>query len=109
MHGRETRVWGDQAYKGQTEVIHRRAPKAKDFTQRACRYRGNVDETEKGRNRTKSRVRAKVEHVFGLIKRVFGFCKTRYRGLAKNLHRLEVTCALANLFMVRRRLLRAQG
>jgi IS5 family transposase len=31
--------------------------------------------------------------------------KVRYRGLAKNLHRMQVTCALANLFMVRRRLL----
>ena len=47
----------------------------------------------------------KVEHPIGVIKRVFGFQKVRYRGLAKNLHRLEVTAALANLFMVRRRLL----
>jgi IS5 family transposase len=45
--------------------------------------------------------------VFGVIKRVFGFEKVRYRGLAKNLHRLEVTAALANLFLVRRRLLNA--
>ena len=52
-------------------------------------------------------VRAKVEHVFGVIKRVFGFQKVCYRGLAKNLHRLEVTAALANLFMVRRKLLNA--
>jgi IS5 family transposase len=37
--------------------------------------------------------------------RVFGFQKVRYRGLAKNLHRLQVTAALTNLFMVRRRLL----
>jgi len=51
-------------------------------------------------------VRAKVEHVIGVIKRVFGFTKVRYRGLAKNLHRLEVTAALANLFMVRQLLLR---
>ena len=39
--------------------------------------------------------------------RIFGFQKVRYRGLAKNLHRLEVTAALANLYLVRRRLLRA--
>jgi len=38
---------------------------------------------------------------------VFAFKKVRYQGLAKNLHRLEVTAALANLYMVRRRLLRA--
>jgi IS5 family transposase len=43
----------------------------------------------------------------GEIKRVFGFQKVRYRGLAKNLHRLEVTAGLANLFIVRRRLLHA--
>ena len=50
---------------------------------------------------------AKAEHVFGVIKNIFGFRKVRYRGLAKNLHRLEVTAALANLYIVRRRLLRA--
>jgi transposase, IS5 family len=42
------------------------------------------------------------------IKRVFGFAKVRYRGLKKNTHRLIVTCALANLFMARRHLLRCQ-
>ena len=52
-------------------------------------------------------MRAKVEHTIGVIKRVFGFQKVRYRGLAKNLHRLEVTAALANLYIVRRRLLHA--
>jgi hypothetical protein len=62
---------------------------------------------ERGKNRTKSSVRAKVEHPFHVIKRVFGFVKVRYGGLAKNRERLWVTCGLANLFMVRRRLLRA--
>ena len=42
----------------------------------------------------------------GVIKRVFGFAKVRYRGLEKNAHRLFVTCALANLFIARHRLLR---
>jgi transposase, IS5 family len=51
-----------------------------------------------------TRVRATVEHVF---KNLFGFRQTRYRGLAKNLHRLEVTAALTNLYLVRRRLLKA--
>lgn len=59
---------------------------------------------DKARNRTKSKVRAKVEHVFGVIKRVFGFTKVRYRGLAKNAHALFVLCALTNLYMARRRL-----
>jgi len=42
------------------------------------------------------------------IKRVFGFTKVRYRGLLKNRHRLVVAAALANLFMMRKRLLHLQ-
>jgi hypothetical protein len=42
-----------------------------------------------------------------VINNIFGFRKTRYRGLAKNLHRLEVTAALTNLYVLRRELLRA--
>ena len=108
LHGRETRVWGDQAYRGQRAVIRQHAPKAKDFTNRRYRHRGVVDEVERAKNRTKSKVRARVEHSIGIIKRVFGFAKVRYRGLTKNTHRLLVTCALANLFMARRHLLRCQ-
>ena len=107
LHGGETRVWGDQAYRGQREVIRECAPRALDFTNRCCKHRGMVDEAEKARNRIKSKVRAKVEHCFFVVKRVFGFVKVRYRGLEKNAQRLFVTCALANLFIVRRRLLRA--
>jgi IS5 family transposase len=107
LHGGETRVWGDQSYQGQTAAIRARAPHAKDFTNRKHRGRGWTDAVAKAKNRTKSRVRAKVEHSIGVIKRVFGFQKVRYRGLAKNLHRLEVTAALANLFIMRRRLLNA--
>ena len=107
LHGKETRVWGDQAYRGQRAVIQQHAPKAQDFTNRRYRHRGVVDEIERAKNRTKSKIRARVEHSIGVIKRVFGFAKVRYRGLNKNTHRhLLVTCALANLFIARRHLLR---
>jgi IS5 family transposase len=105
LHGKESCVWGDQAYQGQTEEIRKAAPHARDCTNRRYRFGKRIDESIKAKNRNKSRVRAKVEHAIGVIKRVFGFQKVRYRGLAKNLHRLEVSAALANLFMVRRRLL----
>ena len=106
LHSNETRVWGDQAYRGQRAVIRQHAPKARDFINRRYRHRGIVNAVKLAKNRTKSKVRAKVEHPIGIIKRVFGFAKVRYRGLKKNTHRLLVTCALANLFMVRRHLLR---
>jgi len=105
LHGDETRVWGDSAYTGQTEVIRRAAPYAQDFTHEKGRRNQPLDEAAKARNHTKSKVRAKVEHLFGVIKRVFGFTKVRYRGLAKNAHALFVLCALTNLYMARRRLI----
>jgi len=108
LHGEETRVWGDQAYRGQRKVIIKHAPRARDFTNRRYRRNGFIDEAERAKNRTKSKVRAKVEHAFFVIKRVFGFARVRYRGLDKNAHRLFVTCALANLFMARRHLLQTR-
>ena len=106
LHGEETRVWGDSAYTGQGEVMREHAPKAQDFTnQKGFRNRPLSDE-DAARNRTKSRVRAKVEHPFLVLKRIFGFNKVRYRGLDKNANRLFVACGLANLYMARRQLLR---
>jgi IS5 family transposase len=101
LHGAETRVYGDQAYKSQGQVIRAKAPKAKDFTNRQCKWKHYIDEAIKAKNQTKSRIRSRVEHSIGVIKRVFGFQKVRYRGLAKNGNRLFVTAALANVFLVR--------
>jgi IS5 family transposase len=84
LHGEETRVWGDGAYQGQTEIIHQHAPRARDCTQRRCRYKDGIDEIERAKNRNKARVRSRVEHVFGVMKLQFGFVKVRYRGLKKN-------------------------
>jgi IS5 family transposase len=108
LHGRERRVYGDTAYAGQKALLRQHAPQAKDFTQRRGRGYRYLSPEERAKNRTKSRVRAKVEHAIGVIKRIFGFVKVRYRGLAKNAHRLFVTAALANLYLARSYLLRQQ-
>jgi IS5 family transposase len=107
LHGEETRVWGDQAYRGQTEVIQQCAPLAQDHTHRRYRYKNGIDEQERAKNRTKSSVRSKVEHVFQVMKLKFGFVKVRYRGLKKNAHQLFVICGLVNLFLSRKKLLLA--
>lgn len=106
LHGKETRAWGDQACRGQKQAIRKVSRRARDFTNQRYRWGSRVDERILGLNRRKSSVRSKVEHSIGVIKRVFWFQKVRYRELAKNLHRLQVTARLANLFMVRSRLLR---
>jgi IS5 family transposase len=108
LHGGETRVWGDSAYVGQTEVIRRAAPKAKDFTHAKASRNRPLSAAERSKNRNKSRVRAKGEHPFLVIKRIFGFAKVCYRGMSKNANRLFVACALTNLYMVRRTLLLQQ-
>jgi IS5 family transposase len=48
-----------------------------------------------------------VEHAFLVIKRIFGWAKVRYRGLAKNTHWLHISCGLANLYVARQRLMAA--
>jgi hypothetical protein len=104
LHGGEKKVWGDAGYQGQTEAIHAAAPEAQDMTSRRVKTKAGVDEAEKRKNRTKARVRAKVEWPFRIVKRVFGFTKVRYRGLKKNHEWLCAAFALANLYKNRKRL-----
>jgi len=104
LHGDECKVWGDGAYQGQGEAIRQAAPRAQDMTSRRVKYKNFVDELQKAKNRVKARVRAKVEHPFRILKRIFGFEKVRYRGLKKNHERLCTCFALVNLYLHRKRL-----
>src|SRR5580692_2571707 len=104
LHGEERKVWGDGGYQGQGEAIRQAAARAQDMTSRRVRYKDFVDELQKAKNRVKARVRAKVEHPFRILKRIFGFEKVRYRGIAKNHHRLCANFALINLYLHRKRL-----
>ncbi len=106
LHGEETVLYGDQAY---WKEAHREA-----FEEAGVRYRvnrrapgGNRKQTESWKriNRARSRTRARGEHPFRVIKQLWGFTKTRYRGIAKNLARAQTLFALANLYTVRKKLM----
>ena len=99
LHGEETRFYGDSAYRGkdQRKRLKHLAPKAKDFTNKRAYRNAPLTEADKDTNRRKSGVRSKVEHVFLVIKRLWGFAKVRYRGLAKNANRAFAMLAMANL------------
>jgi transposase, IS5 family len=107
LHGQEREIFGDQAYWKQAD--------RESFEARGVRYR--VNRRAKGKqplserwrmiNRARSRTRARGEHAFRVVKQLWGFVKTRYRGLAKNLARGLTMFALANLYQVRRELLPA--
>lgn len=104
LHGEEKKVWGDAGYQGQTEKIHEAAPHARDMTCRRSKTKDGVDEEQRRKNRNKSRVRAKVEWPFRILKRVFQYTKVRYRGLKKNHEWLLTAFALVNLYQHRKRL-----
>ena len=105
LHGNERRVYGDSAYASQKGLIQAKAPKARDFTNQRSRCNGMVDEVVRCKNRNKSKIRARVEHVFGVVKRLWGFSKVRYRGLHKNATRAFTALALTNIYLSRSQLL----
>jgi IS5 family transposase len=109
LHGQERELYGDQAYWSE---FHRVAAR-----ERGIRYRVNrrpnpgrpLTAYQRHLNRLRSATRARGEHAFHVIKCLWGFTKVRYRGLAKNTARLYSAFALANLYLLRRRLITPQG
>lgn len=105
LHGEERELFGDQAY---WSDFHRECAR-----EAGVRYRVNrrgtksrpLSEHQKRINRLRSKARARGEHAFHVVKRLWGFSKVRYRGLAKNTARLYTAFALANLYLLRRKLL----
>jgi IS5 family transposase len=106
LHGEESVLYGDQAYWKEAD---REAFEAKGVRYRVNRRApgGNKNLSERWRaiNRARSRTRARCEHPFRVVKHLWGFTKTRYRGIAKNLARAQTMFALANLYAVRHRLM----
>jgi transposase, IS5 family len=106
LHGQEREIFGDQAYRKEAD---RRA-----FAAHGVRYRINRRPNQRPLsqrwrliNQARSRTRACGEHAFRVLKRLWGFTKVRYRGLAKNLARAQTMFALANLYQLPRELLPA--
>lgn len=100
LHGHETTLYGDKAYWKESD--------RQQWERDGGRYRINRRGPRTARwdaiNRARSRVRSRCEHVFHVVKRLWGFAKVRYRGLAKNTARVFTTFALANLYLVRHKL-----
>jgi transposase, IS5 family len=101
LHGQEEQFYGDCAYASQQELIRSKAPNAQDLSNKRVRKGSATEALERPINRSKSRVRARVEHVFAVVKRLWGFDKVRYRGLAKNATRSFVALGLANIYLAR--------
>lgn len=102
MHGAEEQLYGDSAYASQQELIRSKAPNARDCTNQRVRPGSATEGLDRILNRAKSKVRSRVEHMFAVVKKLWGFNKVRYRGLAKNATRAFVTLGLANIYLARK-------
>ena len=116
MHGEEEELYGDSGYIGAEK---RENAVVKNKNGRKIKYKINRKPltmkklsksgqyAAKKAEHKKSSVRAKVEHVFAVVKRLFGYRKTRYRGLRKQTAKLNIMFALANLYPADRKSLTA--
>ena len=104
LHGQESTIYGDKAYDKAEDQAQWEASGGKYRINRRGKrtpYRDRI-------NAIRSKIRARCEHVFLVVKQLWGFTKVRYRGLAKNTVRVYALFALANLYSVRHKL-RPQG
>ena len=106
LHGKEKRAWGDAGYQG---VENRMENRGRGVEWRVAmrpskRRQLDADSEEARREKEKASVRAKAEHPFFYVKRMFGYGKVRYRGLHKNTQRIALLLGFANLLIAERSL-----
>lgn len=109
LHGDETDAFGDAGYQG----VERREENlelpvtwhiAMRPTKRKASPKTAMGELMEKLEHAKASIRAKVEHPFHVVKNLFMYRKTRYKGMAKNTAQLFSLFGLANLLLARRRL-----
>ena len=104
VHGKETALYGDKAYSSNQKKQEYEARGIKwRVNLRGCRWR-QLTEAEVATNHEQSQTRAKVEHIFRVVKHLWGYTKVRYKGLYKNAVQVFTLFTLANLYLVRREL-----
>ena len=105
LHGDEEALYGDRAYIDQQKQQTYEAAGVSWFIQRRGKRDAPLSQSDREWNREQSKVRARVEHIFQVIKQLWGHRKVRYRGLAKNKAHYFSLLALANLYLKRKQLL----
>lgn len=102
-------VFGDKGYVHETLKKAARSARVYWAVMEKRKPGKALSSSQKKRNRKHAKIRAKVEHPFRVIKCQFGYRKTRYRGIVKNGHQINILMMLANLYRARRSLLIATG
>lgn len=105
LHGVESELYGDQSYWSEDHRLQCKYAGVRYRVNRRPSRSRKLNDLQLAVNRSRSRTRARGEHAFQVVKRLWGFAKVRYRGILKNTARAFAIFALANLYMVRRRLM----
>lgn len=105
LHGKEEAVFGDKGYYSEKDKYYARDADVFWGVLDKGKRGHSLSKKQKKRNKKLSSIRAKVEHPFQIIKHLWGYSKTRYRGIEKNASQLSIMFALANLFKIRKKLL----
>lgn len=109
LHGDEQIVYGDKAYANNQRKADYEAQGKTWRINRKAKRGHKLNCTDRSFNKKSNRIRAKVEHVFGIIKHQWGYRRVRYRGLEKNAGQLFALFTLANIYQCRKQLLATQG
>jgi IS5 family transposase len=104
LHGEESVVYGDKAYASAERQANAEQAGIEWRVNRKAKRGRKLNCADRAFNRKSNRVRAKVEHAFGIVKHLWGYRKVRYKGLEKNAAQVFTLFALANFYMVRHEL-----
>jgi IS5 family transposase len=102
LHNKEDIVIGDKGYYSETDKSMAREAGINWAVLDRKKPGRDLSRKQKKKNAQISSVRSKVEHPFQVIKCIWGYVKTRYRGIKKNLSQLKMLFGLHNLYKVRK-------
>lgn len=109
LHGNEEAVYGDKAYASQDRQERLESTGTTCRINRKARRGKRLNCADRSFNKKSNRTRARVEHIFGVVKNLWGYRKVRYRGIEKNASQVFTLMALANLYLARRELAASSG
>jgi IS5 family transposase len=105
VHGEEQVVYGDKAYASGDRQAEYEAVGIEWRVSRKAGRGKKLNAADQAFNRKSSRIRARGEHAFGVVKHLWGYTKVRYKGLEKNATQVFTLFALANLYRARKQLM----
>jgi transposase, IS5 family len=108
LHGKEAEIYGDKAYVNSEKQAIFEGNGVKWNINRKAKRGASLTKKDEQWNKKVSKIRAKGEHAFRVLKHLWGYTKTRYKGIAKNAAQIFMLFSLSNLYMLRHQIIETQ-